>query len=223
MKRGKTAMFEGETKSGRAWTKRLSVVLLAPIMLSGCCTFMTTDFATHTERSDSVQSIEKAAISTNHVLMLLVQGRTAESSRTRPLTVTASILEFPSSENSFRLGLQSGAEGWDREFFNDPNVHAVAIGPRVTLSAFEHPETNQGSFLEVPGAERIVYLVQTPKPYPSTYLYYVETGQPSHTVCIFPERREIRTPERYPLLLLVPVTIPIDLVTMPIQAPLFWW
>ena len=192
---------------------QLSLVFL-PIMLSGCCTYLTVDSSTHAFRHDSVRRIDKAAITPDDELVILVDGTTAESSRVGPFTITVSL---PASEDGVWVTRDGMAKGWESGFLSRTNTLPVTVAPPVVLPAYYSARGNQERFLEIAGAERTLYLVQHLEPDRQTPLFYVVKGRHPRKIDIYPNGREVKTQRRYPFLLLVPLTIALDAATFPFQ------
>lgn len=188
--------------------------MFLPLMLSGCCTYLTVDTATHTVRHDTIRRIEKAGINPDDQLVVLVEGTTAESSRVGPFTITVSL---PTSEDGVWVTRQGMAKGWESGFLSRTNTLLVTVAPPVVLPAYYSARGNQERFLEITGAERTLYLVQHLEPDRQTPLFYVVQGRHPRKIDIYPNGREVKTPRRYPFLLLVPLTIAVDVVTFPFQ------
>jgi hypothetical protein len=193
---------------------RLSLLLL-PMMQSGCCTYLTVDSATHAYRHDSVRRIERAAITPDDNLVVLVDGAVAESSRVKRYTVT---VPLPLGEDGVWVPQKGMSEGWKKEVFNRPDALPIAVGPPVVLPAYQSARGNPSRFSEIAGAERTLYLVRHSRPDAQTCLFYVARGQHPRKINIGLDGRDVKTPRRYPLLLLVPLTIPVDAATLPLQA-----
>jgi hypothetical protein len=193
---------------------RLSLLLL-PMMMSGCCTYVTVDSATHAFRHDSVQRIEKAFVTPDHKLVVLVEGTTAESSHVRRFTISVSL---SASEDVVWVPREGMAEGWAPESPSPADALPVTLAPPVVLSAYQSARGNQDHFLEIAGAERTLYLVRHLKPDSQTPLLYVVKNPHPQRIDVMLDGRDVKTPGRYPLLLLVPLTIPVDVVTLPFQA-----
>jgi hypothetical protein len=194
---------------------RLSLLLL-PMMLTGCCTYLTVDSATHAYRHDSVRRIEKAAIAPGDKLVILVEGTAAESSHVKSFTIT---VPLPADESGIGVPRKGMAEGWEPGFFNRSDSLPVNVAPPVVLPAYQSATGNQDRFVEIAGAERTLYLVQHSKPDRQTSLFYAVSGQHPRKIDIGLDGRDVKTPRRYPLLLLVPLTIPLDVATLPFQIP----
>ena len=82
--------------------------LLMPMLLTGCCTYLTVDTATHAYRHDSIRRIEKAVVTPDNQLVILVEGATAESSHVEPLTITVSL---PASQDGVWVPLEGMTKG----------------------------------------------------------------------------------------------------------------
>ena len=188
--------------------------MLLPLMLSGCCTYLTVDASTHAFRHDSVRRIEKAVITPDDKLVILVEGATAESSRVKPFIITVSL---PASDNFVRVPQEGMAKGWGPGFPNLTDTLPVTVAPPEVIPAYESVWYNQKRFLEITNSERILYLVQHSKPDKQTPLFYVAKGQHPRKIEIALDGREVKTPGRYPFLLFVPLTIAVDVATFPLQ------
>src|ERR1700733_14660576 len=92
---------------------RLPLMLL-PLALSGCCTYVTVDTSTHAFHHDNVRRIEKAGITADDKLVILVDGKKAESWRVRPYTITVTP---PANEDFVRVPQDGMTNGWKAEAF----------------------------------------------------------------------------------------------------------
>jgi hypothetical protein len=187
---------------------------LLPLMLSGCCTYLTIDSSTQAFRHDSVRRIDKAVITSDDRLVILVEGTTAESSHVGQYTITVSL---PANEDGIWVPQQGMTKGWESGFLDRTDAMPITVAPPVVLSAYYSARGNPEHFGEIAGAERTLYLVQHLDPDRQTPLFYVEKGQRPRKINIYPNGREVKTPYRYPFLLLVPLTIAVDVATFPIQ------
>ena len=190
------------------------LLFLLPMMLTGCCTYLTVDTATHAFRHDSVQRIEKAVIAQDGKLVILVEGTAAESSHVKQFTITVSL---PASEDGVWVPQAGMAEGWELGIISSTDTLPVTVAQPVVLPAYQSARGNQDRFLEIAGAERTLYLVKHLKPDRQTFLFYVVKGQHSRKIDIGLDGRDVKTPRRYPFLMLVPITLPIDVATLPFQ------
>ena len=195
------------------FNRRLPLMLL-PLALSGCCTYITVDTSTHAFRHDSVRRIEKVGITADDKLVVLVDGTKAESWRIKPYTITVTL---PANEDFVRVPQDGMTNGWEAEAFGRRDTLPVAIGPAVVLPAYETINYHEQCFLEIAGTDQTLYLVQHLKPDKETPLYYVENGRHPRKIEIDPDGREVKTPRRYPFLLLVPFSVALDAVTWPYQ------
>jgi len=175
------------------------------------------DTATHAYRFDHVQQVEKAGLTAQNQLVLLVEGRTAEVSRVRPLTMKVTL---PVTENEVHVPPRGFAEDWETEVFNRTDTLWVAVAPRVVVPEHASAIANRYLFPDLE-ADRTLYLIEHPAPDRRSDLFYAAKGDPPRDIEIYLDGRNVKTPSRYPLLLLVPLTVPIDLLTWPIQ--LFFW
>src|SRR5580704_6908717 len=117
-------------------SRRISIVILsaiAPLMMTGCCTWVTTDYATHAYRNDSVSRIERAVITTNEQLIVLVDGARAESSRQKQFTID---VKLPVNDNRTWVPKNGMVQGWNGQLLDQPGALPVAIGPTKVIEAY---------------------------------------------------------------------------------------
>ncbi len=200
---------------GRSFHRNAWLLLLLPLILSGCCTYFTIDGATHAYRHDRVVRIEKAVVTQDDKLIALVDGTRAESSKIGRFTITAPL---PSEENGSWVTREGMQEGWQMP--DDSKSFPVAIGPTVVISPYAGALYYRDKFKPNNGTERILYLVRHSSPDKMTSFFYVrEDGHPRQIEIGF-DGRDVKTPNRYPLLLFVPLTAAVDVALLPFEIPL---
>jgi hypothetical protein len=188
--------------------------LFLPLILSGCCTTVTVDTCTHTFRHDRVFRIEKAVVTPDDRLVLLVEGSRAESSRVRPFTVTVAL---PPSGDFVRVPKEGMTRGWNSEFEHLPGAVPMTIAPVETIPTYESVMYHRNEYKRIPSAERTIYLIRHEKPDRQTELFYAEKGLHPRNIEIAMDGREIETYSRYPFLVFLPLTLAVDIATLPIQ------
>ncbi|GEM_PF-6400095 len=188
--------------------------LLFVALTPGCCTWLTTDYATHTHRFDTVRHIERAVATPDGKLVVQVQGCTAESTRQRPLTIT---VPLPTNEDGVYVEREGVTEGWNTNEFQSANALPVALAAPVVLPAYHSIKFHQEQLPVLPGAKRTLYLIRYRAPDVRTSLFYITTNGPPQRLDIYLDGRDVRTPRRYPLLIFVPVTLAVDVATFPFQ------
>ena len=104
--------------------------------------------------------------------------------------------------------------GWESEFSRRGDMLPVDI---AEVTNCESGKGNQKPFQEPAGAERTLYLRHSKPGSPESSVSYVEKGRHSRKIDIYLDGRDVKTPGKYPWLLLLPLTIPIDAATWPIQ------
>jgi hypothetical protein len=186
------------------------------MILNGCCTYLTVDSATHEYRHDRVVRIENAGVTRNDVLVALVYGARAESSKIGPFTITVSL---PSNEDGAWVPQDGMQANWPLLDAGDI-PRKIAIGPTVTLPAYQSAIGNQEKFLPIARATEALYLVKHSKPDRGTSFFYVSNRDRGRKIEIEFDGRDVTTPQRYPLLLFVPITAAVDIVTFPFQ--IYW-
>jgi hypothetical protein len=195
------------------------LLMLLPLMASGCCTYMTVTSATYAHRFDTVQQVKKVELTPDNKIVILVNGSTAESSKIRPLTITKCLLMSKEEENVW-IHTNDIAEGWMAIRPGATNALEIAPGPTITYPAFESAIKDADKFPDVPGSERILYLIRYSKPDKRTSLLYVSKVPPYQKIEIRFGGRDISTPSHYPLLLLTPLALATDIVMIPFEIPL---
>lgn len=193
---------------------QLSLLIIATT-LSGCCTYLTVDTATHAFLHDRVQRIEKAAITPEDKLVILVEGTVAESTRVKPYTITCCL---PTDDIYVRVPREGMMAGWEPKLLNSEDTRPVTVAPAVVIPAYESVRGNRNHLLRVPGAEKTLYLVQHEKPDKITDLFYVGAALKPREIDFYLDGRDVKTPRHYPFLLLVPLTIAVDAATLPFQV-----
>jgi hypothetical protein len=159
--------------------------------------------------------IENAGVTQNDVLIALVYGARAESSKIGPFTITVSL---PATEDGAWVAQDGMQAGWPLLDAGDI-PRKIAIGPTVTLPAFQSAIGNQERFLPIARAKQTLYLVKHSKPDRRTSFFYV-SNHDRRKIEIGFDGTEVKTPQRYPLLLFVPITAAADLATFPFQ--IYW-
>jgi hypothetical protein len=192
-------------------------LLVLSITLNGCCTYLTVDSATHAYRHDSVARIEKAVVTKGDNLVVLVDGERAESSKTGRFTMAVSL---PPEEDGVWVPQDGMQKGWRMPDADAAQTLPVTVGPSVVLPAYQSALGNKDKFPPIVGAERTLYLVRHPKPDKQTSFFYASEGENLRRIQIGFDGREVKTPQRYPFLLLVPLTAAVDLATFPFQ--IYW-
>jgi len=190
------------------------LVLLLPLLFSGCCTDLMVDNATHAFRHDHVERIEKAGITPDDTLVILVHGSTAESPRVKPFTLT---IALPRDEETVWMPQTGMTDGWDEAFFSGANVMPVTVGPLVVLPAYQSPRGNPQRFATINGVKRALYLVRHEEPDGQSGLFYIADGDHPRKIDIALNGRDVKTPRRYPLLLFVPITLCADVAILPFE------
>ena len=213
----------------------LALVLLA-LVLSGCITANTIGLATseHTRYlHDKVKRVEKAALTPDSKLVLWVDGQMAGAGRSGKYTISASLsglepgrafLSGHGGERDFASVRRTAiVQGWNEELMRSGDLRTVAIAPLVVLpghqSAYDQHRRLQFTGLEA--AERTVYVVRNAENDLNLMLVYAEKGRVPERIFFDLETKYVRVPHRYYLLLWLPVTIPADAATLPLQL-LMW-
>lgn len=207
-----------ERQVGKLFAIRIrSALVLLPILLSGCCTWLTTDYATHAYRSDTVSRIERAAVTTNE-LVIWVDGARSESPRQKKFTVAVML---PANDNGAWVPQSGMTEGWNRELLDQPGALPVTIGQNMVIGADRSALSGDVHLPATGGAERALYLVRHEKPDKQTSLLYVVRGEHPQEIEIRMDSRNVKTPGRYPLLIFVPVTLAVDVAAFPFEIYFF--
>lgn len=192
-------------------------LLLLPIILNGCCTYLTIDASTHAYRNDSVARIEKAVVTKDDDLVVLVDGARAESSKIGRFTMRVLL---PSKKDGVWVSEEGMQEGWQAPEEEIAQTLPITIGPSVVLPTYQSALGNKDKFPAVIGAQRTLYLVQHSKPDKQTSFFYTSEDAHPRKIEIRFDGREVKTPQRYPFLLFVPLTAAVDVATFPIQ--IYW-
>src|ERR1041385_3676976 len=141
-------------------------------------------------------------------------------------TVTASLLA-PASRAAFgekdHASVRRSAiiDGWDGELMQSAGLAPVAVAPLVVLPGHEMTYTQRDRFTGIAGARRSVYVVRNAADDLNLEIVYVEPGRVPEKPFFSLETKNVWVPHRYYLFLWLPVTIPADAATLPIQL-LLW-
>lgn len=190
-------------------------LLLLPAVLSGCCTGVTVDYATHTRKCDRVDCIERAFITPDHRLVIFLNGRRAEASHTGPFTIT---VQLPGdSSDGVWVHRDEVATGWIATTEIPADWLRIAVGTTVVLPAYESANYHREHFREMAGAGPVLCLIHHEQPDGRATFFFHDHGESPGRMEILVELADVKTPYRYPLLLFLPVTFAVDVVTFPLQ------
>src|SRR6266478_2357580 len=209
--------------------------------LSGCITSLTMDSAnTRTFKTlpDAVDRIEKASITRENELLIFIEARMTNSPQRGQYTlivplagIKVSTNQYPSDSTnliivgSLRLPRNRVLEGWAAKEGLSENQKAVPVGPPIILPEGGNLWSGVGKYKVLPGADQTIYQITELR---STNQY----DQPGPMVFIYVDARSDRafsflqvepftywTAKHSEKLWLLPLTIPLDLATIPVQIP----
>jgi hypothetical protein len=213
-------------------------ILFLQVVLSGCLTGITVASATCEHLAylhDKVAHVEKAAVTPDNKLVIWVNGQMAGADCPGNYTVTASLARLEPGASAFTSGHEGEnnmghvrrtdiIDGWDAESMRSGDLRPVGTAPLVVLPRHDraYSEWQRRQFTGVEAAERTVYVVvPNGEDDLNLTLVYVEHGRLPEQTFFNLESKSVRVPHRYHLLLWLPITIPVDAATLPIQLLLF--
>src|SRR6266478_7446710 len=209
--------------------------------LSGCITSLTMDSAnTRTFKTlpDAVDRIEKASITRNNELLILVEARLTNSLQPGQYTLAVPLTEIKANTDHYPLGTTNIIKygslrlprsrvlgGWATSEAAAEGQKAVPVGPPIIISEGNNVWSDVGRYKVLPGADQTIYQITDLRP---TNRY----DQPGPMVFIYVDGRSDRafsfiqvepftywTAKHSEKLWLLPLTIPLDLATIPVQIP----
>jgi hypothetical protein len=211
---------------------KAALMLISPVLNSGCMTTATVHDATHDRHirhQVEIKRVEKVVLVRAAKLVLLLEGKMAGTSKIGPFTITARLL----GSNDLSL---LGGQAFGRSLLAPSAVTAgwhLPEGADLVPVDFVFPSAlagygtaydNRDTFSGIEGVARTVYVVTNPKLPSELQLVYVLKEAEGEEKIFFTLRPEIETrPPLYPLLLLVPLTVAGDLATLPLQIMFLWY
>ena len=112
-------------------------------------------------------------------------------------------------------------EGWDAELMQGADLLPVAVAPLVVLPGHQMAYSQRDRFTGVEGADRSVYVVRNSADDDNLNIVYIADDRVPQKTFFNLQTKYVRVPHRYYLLLWLPVTIPADAATLPLQL-LLW-
>ena len=217
--------------------KRAFLLLVIAPLLSGCLTGLTIESAYDKKQKrfpDSLERIERATIIGNERLLVFVQARLTNSLISRPYTISIPLSDIntngyknPPSEKPFNYGylyLRRNAivDGWDESQRTEGKD--LTIAPRINIPQggplFRHAE----KFKTLENNDTIYqinYSGTNTSNLDRIELVYVSPTRIEAFNSIQVMNHSTRLPAKNAYLLLLPIAIPADIVTLPIQIPVF--
>jgi len=204
-------------------------LLLLPLLLSGCLTANTITFATHEHTyylHEQVKQVKQAAVTPDSKLVLWMDGKMAGAEHRGKYTVTASLhastsLSPARDMDHATIRRRDIVEGWDTNAMKTPELFPVAVAPLVVLPDHEDTYKHRAQFNGIEGADRSVYVVESAAHDINLDVVYVDNGRVPRKTFFNLETKHVQVPHRYYLFLWLPVTIPVDAATLPLQL-LMW-
>lgn len=221
------------------WT----ILLVLSPLLSGCFTIRETtrSSSSYAVLPDFVDRLEKASVTESNQLLIFIEGRLANSPHRDRHTITVPLSEVRIGKESYDgvtnsvgyiyLPRSVISRGWNAKQSTNVDCKPVFIGPPVAqaetrasqvsychLKENLHPDTtgNRAVFLVIDSPEMLARAKRKEYPLKSLELIYVHTTRPEAFTLVDIERDELG-----PRYWLLPLTITGDLVTLPLQIPVF--
>lgn len=207
---------------------QLLLLLVLPAVSSGCCTLLTISAANNAETVswyDSIERVEKAAVTPDNRLLLYAEGNLIGSSEEKKFVLTIPLDE---ADRSFfkRAEVPRSAltKGWDATTPQDANLAPVTVSLRSE-------QTDQIWSLKwvPPNAEtnvtgRTLLVFQDEDHQENIIFVYVDPASFSSPLKFKLDGETELRPGRYYLTMffLLPVAIPMDIATSPIQLLVVW-
>ena len=195
------------------------LVLGLPLLLCGCLTTATVDGALHGSATfvpDNIKQVAKAFVTPDDELVILVMGKNANTSSNGPFTIRVSLPANKESNEVVWVHRESVVAGWDAALLKRADLFPVAIAPRFFPTA-EDLEGNWPRFPGAAGAEHTLYPTNPSPEKEAVDFCYVEAGPNPRKLYIVVQYRDIRTSHSYPMFLLIPVTVPLDIALSPFE------
>ncbi len=200
-------------QSPRSWFCSFALLVMS-LLFSGCIlTEGVTHQAMHGSTAfvpDRIRRIEKAFVTPEGSLVVLLEGRRAESATDGRFTMTIP-LPAEGKDPWALVSREQVAGGWDPGWQQRTSLAPVAIGPPVSAVANDVPWS-----ANTIGMTRALYPVK--ERWANDKFWYVVTDGVPKKYDVVVRDLEVRTPHRYSMLLLVPLTVPADLVLFPFEC-----
>jgi hypothetical protein len=204
---------------------KTALLLIMPMLLSGCITGYTVYQATHEVtlyRHEDIKSVEKVVQTQDAKLIALFYGKMAGSSKAGPFMVTIPLNgpgPWVPTHDIVTVPRNAITEGWCLP--EETSLLPIPVVFPVILPGYESSFNVRDKFPGLKDRERTLYVVWCEKhDLNAELVYVVNGGNPSKTYYCLATKYEKRA-HKYPLLLLLPFTVAGDIVTLPIQA--FAW
>lgn len=216
--------------------KRACLLLVATPLLSGCLTGLTIEaaYARQNKRlPDHLERIERVKIIGNERMLLFVEARLTNSSAILPYTISVPLVDIntnaflyqasnsPSAYGYIYLRRNAILDGWsDTESFDGKEVmisESIDIPQGTTL--FSHAD----KFRAIEGKDTVIQINFTgtkDRSSESIRVVYVSQSRPELFSSIQLMNQSIRSPTKKGYLFLLPFTVVVDVVTLPIQLPI---
>jgi uncharacterized protein YceK len=191
----------------------LPLLLLLPPLLSGCV--ITQDVAREafhgstTFVSDKIKRVERAFVTPEGNLVILLEGKCAESTTNGPFTMMVALPAEGS--NSWALVRREDVRiGRDLAWLQTTNLLPVTIKHPVSVTQRGIPGLGATA-----GTERVLYPIK--EAWANDKFWYVVTAPVPRKCEIVVQDHDITTAHEYPLVLLLPLTAAADTVLLPFE------
>lgn len=209
--------------------------------LSGCLTSLTMDSAnTRTFKTlpDAVDRIEKASITRDNELLIFIEARMTNSPQRGQYTLAVPLSGIKVSTDHYPLGstniINYGSlrlprnrvlEGWAAKEGAAVGQKSVPVGPPIVLPEGGNLWSDVGKYKVLPGADQTIYQItdlrstnRYDRPAPMVFIY-VDVRSDRAFSFLQVEPVTYWTAKHSEKLWLLPLTIPLDLATIPVQMP----
>jgi hypothetical protein len=194
-------------------------LLILPAFLSGCLTANTISFATHEHTRylhDKIVRVESAVVLDDSNLVVCAHGKMAASRQQEDFTVSAAFPP-PGGKESATVPRSAIVEGCNTSTSATNNRRPIATAPLVVLAGHQHAYANLEQFTAIEGAAESLYVVGNSARDSNLALVYVASGDRPRKIVFSLATKNVRLPHRYYLLFWLPLTIPADAATLPLQ------
>jgi len=210
--------------------------------LSGCITSLTMDSAnTRTFKTlpDAVDRVEQASITGDNNLLIFIEARMTNSSERGQYTlvvplagIQANTTRYPSDSTnmiivgSLKLPRNRVLGGWAAKEGATGDWKAVSVGPPIVMPESGNLWSVVSKYKVLPGADRTIYQITDLKttnrsdgPAPMVFIYVDARSDRAFSFLQVDPVTYWTAKRSEKKLWLLPLTIPLDLATIPVQLP----
>jgi len=210
-------------------------------LFSGCITSLTMDSAntrTFKTLNDSVDRIAKATITKDNELLIFVEARMTNSTQSGQYTLVVPLNEIKVNTDHYPLGstnvINYGSlrlprsrvlAGWTTKAEAAEGQKAVPVGPPIVIPEGSHLWSDASQYKVLPGADQTIYQIKELRStnryeWPTAMVFiYVDARSSQAFSFLQVEPFTYWTAKHSEKLWLLPLTIPLDLATIPVQVP----